>query len=950
MIVKLIRDPKHSSSVAQRIKKLTNYIVSPETKNASEKCVYAASRSFFAQTLAGRQAEMQTLAEAPVRVSNPVMHWILSWQDGEQPTQENVEQAVSIFLAELGLDDHQVVFGLHSDTSNWHLHLALNRVDPETERPTRINRGFELEAAHRAIARIEAAQGWAHESHSRYVQVGDTVVRTGREPPPAPGIQVTRDSELRLGEMSAARQAQTVLEALLPTVKSWAELHAGLAREGMRYIVKGNGSVIFVREEPVKASSAMRAASLTQLTKSLGRFQAASDSMTDEQDLSEDDIRPKWERPQPPTMSLSPANLFSTRPKVGRPVPGFFVMIENGAAYYAPAPGRRAVFIDRGDRIDVLDWRNPEVLAAAVKLAATNFPTGVTLNGSDAFKRAALIVAAREGIAISNPELQEMLRAEQGLIRLREEQPPLVSLGFDQYHAATGGDRYEIVIDKGGLVSPIATSPQATGVTPDKVMSELAQARSSSGAFDGLKLAPSSSKHHILKLHDLTLDQINKLLADEYRPSIQLRTQSDKFDLIFLVEKNDPLDSMRLVKLRDTVMAELGILDSMPQHASVHTIPVTSTSDKTNLVVGSKTSVQGCRKMLGKLRAIRQREQEKAAMFADIGLPTSSVVLKPDRPGASAEFETCSPEYAEQCAMARDEIGSDAHVSRIDSEVASRLLARGLPEDRIEKMIVSSAAQLPSASFMISPDDYARRCTASVAAKNRPMFVMPALEDVAEPARSQTLSTTSMAEPTETITPNSTLDRGLEALSISEALDKKASPPPNKSLAAFLARYSNKIQVQSAEQAAEPSRGRTAPSDDHVLVKPLGLADFAASPDAAELLLDMPDHHPLVHLLIKPEAQILLGYYINILYSPPNNPNFRWAREIKPILERQIAPLIKAYEQYKVADLDENVLRKLADQSKSAEIANWLRSRGETVPDVPIPKQIQPTDRSDRER
>ena len=88
--------------------------------------------------------------------------------EGEQPSPEQVEEAVSIFMDELGWKDHQAIYGLHSDTDNIHLHIVINRVHPETLKIVEKNRGFDIELAHKAIARIEHAQGWQREQNGRY--------------------------------------------------------------------------------------------------------------------------------------------------------------------------------------------------------------------------------------------------------------------------------------------------------------------------------------------------------------------------------------------------------------------------------------------------------------------------------------------------------------------------------------------------------------------------------------------------------------------------------------------------------------------------------------------------------------------------------------------------------------------------------------------------------------
>ena len=50
---------------------------------------------------------MIDLAEMARRSPQPVQHWIMSWREGEQPTPAQADEAVKMFLDEMGLADHQ---------------------------------------------------------------------------------------------------------------------------------------------------------------------------------------------------------------------------------------------------------------------------------------------------------------------------------------------------------------------------------------------------------------------------------------------------------------------------------------------------------------------------------------------------------------------------------------------------------------------------------------------------------------------------------------------------------------------------------------------------------------------------------------------------------------------------------------------------------------------------
>jgi len=277
MVGKKIKNPSLGSSKTDRVNGLANYIVSPENSNESEKCIYSGARGFtLADTHAPRKAEMISLASEAVRSKDPINHYILSWREGERPTRQHVEGAVDILLDELGLQEHQAIYGLHSDTDNLHMHLAVNRVHPETLKVIKPNKGFDIEAIHKAIARIEYTQGWEREKSGRYVVLeGGDLARDGSQGDAGKQRQPDaskRDMENRTGEKSAERIAIEQAGPIIREAKSWEEIHTKLAEIGMRYEQFGSGAKIFIGEVGVKASNVDRAAGFTKLQKRLGIY------------------------------------------------------------------------------------------------------------------------------------------------------------------------------------------------------------------------------------------------------------------------------------------------------------------------------------------------------------------------------------------------------------------------------------------------------------------------------------------------------------------------------------------------------------------------------------------------------------------------------------------------------------------------------------------------------
>ncbi len=267
MIVKKIAT-SGSKAKGKTIADLTNYILCRgDQTEASEKLLSHGGRNFLCADYVAQQQEMIALAHLS-RSKNPVTHYIISWREGERPTVEQVEEAVDIFLGELGYEEHQAFYALHQNTDNYHLHLVVNRVHPCLEKICTMQ--LDVLAAHRAIAKIERQQGWEPEKNARYQFInGQLVERRGNS---VKLHHKARDYENLTGEKSALRIAIEEGTAVLRRAQSWEELHRSLAERGMRYEKKGRGAILFVGETPVKASDVDRNGSLRQMEQRLGLY------------------------------------------------------------------------------------------------------------------------------------------------------------------------------------------------------------------------------------------------------------------------------------------------------------------------------------------------------------------------------------------------------------------------------------------------------------------------------------------------------------------------------------------------------------------------------------------------------------------------------------------------------------------------------------------------------
>jgi hypothetical protein len=280
VVGKKIKNPKKSASKSQRVKGLSDYIRQPEHEGGGGvKCVHSGSRGFVSETHEEQKEEMIALAEGAPLSRDPISHYMLSWREGETPTAAQVEKAVDIVLGELGLKDHQCIFGLHNDTDNMHLHISVNRIHPVTLRAVDPNHGWDIEAIHKAVARIEHEQGWKREKNGRYLVRDGEVVRSTSKIKALQPSQRAKDFEHRTGEKSAERIGIDSIPAIIRDSSSWGDLHRRMAGAGMRYERKGSGAVIFVSDQPIKASTADRGASLGKLERRFGPYRGPEENL-----------------------------------------------------------------------------------------------------------------------------------------------------------------------------------------------------------------------------------------------------------------------------------------------------------------------------------------------------------------------------------------------------------------------------------------------------------------------------------------------------------------------------------------------------------------------------------------------------------------------------------------------------------------------------------------------
>ena len=129
---------------------------------------------------------MDTTAAMNQDVENPCKHFVISWDEGEQPTRLQMTRSIATYLKQAGYEEHQAVAYLHTDTDKTHIHIIANHVHPETYKAVHRDfiRGKRNHKIREKVARqLEIENGWkrVEGKHHKLDENGKLVERTYEE-------------------------------------------------------------------------------------------------------------------------------------------------------------------------------------------------------------------------------------------------------------------------------------------------------------------------------------------------------------------------------------------------------------------------------------------------------------------------------------------------------------------------------------------------------------------------------------------------------------------------------------------------------------------------------------------------------------------------------------------------------------------------------------------------
>lgn len=273
----------------EQVRSLAEYLVHAKAHGIEpgEKAGHIGGRNLLTSDLPEQQVEMLAIASSAPRVEYPVVHIIVSWQAGENPTPAQLEDTVDIVLATTGLSKCLALFAEHTNTAHRHLHIAAVRVDPASGRAA----GSEwlIEDLHQAIAILEERHRWADEPNALYYASKGAVFdahvrrfRTGtrgeKAVDPASEVMV-RDASGRFianrdwnGLPTDIANARADILRARAEARSWTDFHARLEVYQIAYRAKGSGARLHLGDASAKASTVAPDLALKQLEAQWGPF------------------------------------------------------------------------------------------------------------------------------------------------------------------------------------------------------------------------------------------------------------------------------------------------------------------------------------------------------------------------------------------------------------------------------------------------------------------------------------------------------------------------------------------------------------------------------------------------------------------------------------------------------------------------------------------------------
>lgn len=190
-------------------------------------------------------------------------HLMISFRE-ERPSVEALKDIAQEAAKSIGFEDHQYIVATHQNTDNYHMHIAFNKIHPQTYKAH--TPSYDYRKLDTMCRRMEKKWG---------IGVDNGMDKSNKN---AHVSQKSRDYEAKTWEQSFdsyVRERNPELMRAKDKAKSWQDLHKAMRAHHIEIKPRGNGLVIVSLDgkHAIKASALDRSFSKPALEKKLGRFQ-----------------------------------------------------------------------------------------------------------------------------------------------------------------------------------------------------------------------------------------------------------------------------------------------------------------------------------------------------------------------------------------------------------------------------------------------------------------------------------------------------------------------------------------------------------------------------------------------------------------------------------------------------------------------------------------------------
>lgn len=255
MIAKHIqRSPK----LKDDIQNLVEYIT--DKRGTTERVQDTRITNCMCDDVAAAVLEMQCVQAMNKNKNDKTYHLLISFPKGEKPTKEQLRIIEDEMCEALGYGKHQRISVVHGDTDNLHIHVAINKINPQTYK------------SHNPLNDFKILRKKRKELEKRFGLKPN--LKEEKQEEKTQSNSKADDYEAHTGKESF----NSFMKNLIPEIKackSWSELHEMLAQHGVKLKKRGNGLIFESNEYFVKASSVDREFSKKKLEEKYGAFIAS---------------------------------------------------------------------------------------------------------------------------------------------------------------------------------------------------------------------------------------------------------------------------------------------------------------------------------------------------------------------------------------------------------------------------------------------------------------------------------------------------------------------------------------------------------------------------------------------------------------------------------------------------------------------------------------------------